>query len=167
MKRKIVLTTLVIVFAMTLAATVASAPPKTLRTTAQPEDAAACSLVGAAGTYGFNTSGTVIGVGPRVSAGIITLDAAGNVTGKATSSLNGVVAGETFAGTYMLNSECIGTFSIGVSDLAGNPLFNAKLNFVSDDNMRESRFIFTSIALPNGTALATVITGTSRKLGGQ
>ena len=58
----------------------------------------ACSYARAAGTYGVSASGTIIGVGPRVSVGTVTLDRAGNVTGKATSSLNGAITHEDFPG---------------------------------------------------------------------
>lgn len=93
MNRNIASGWLVIVFAATFVVSMAA-----------PAQAAgsACSLARAAGTYAFSTSGTVVGVGPRVSAGILTLDAAGNLTnGKATSSFNGAIAGETFSGTYV------------------------------------------------------------------
>src|SRR5215469_7283379 len=103
MKRHIAPTTLVMVLAATLAISMAA--------TAQAADSA-CSLARAAGTYGFSTSGTIVGVGSRVSAGIFNLDAAGNLTkGKATSSLNGAIAGEMFSGTYTVNSDCTGTFN--------------------------------------------------------
>ena len=124
-----------------------------------------CSLARAAGKYAFNDSGTVIGVGPRVATGIFTLDAAGNlVNGKATSSLNGQIAGEAFSGPYTVNSDCTGTFALNVFDPSGNLLFTAKLNLAWDDNMRELRFIFTSVALPDGTPLTPVINGDARKL---
>ena len=97
MKGNIAITALVIVFAATLLVNVAA--------TAQSRDAA-CSFARAAGTYGFSTSGTVVGVGSRVSTGIITLDPAGNATGKATSSLNGTIAHETFTGTIAVNPDC-------------------------------------------------------------
>ena len=156
MKSNIAITALVIVFAATLLVNVAA--------TAQARDAA-CSLARAAGTYGFSTSGTVVGVGSRVSAGIITLDPAGNATGKATSSLNGTIAGETFSGTYTVNSGCTGTFALDVFDpSSGKLIFTAKLNLAWDDNMRELRFIFTSVATPNNTLLMPVINGDARKL---
>jgi len=125
-----------------------------------------CSLARAAGKYGFNDSGTVVGIGPRVATGIFTLDAAGNlVNGKATSSLNGQIAGEAFSGPYTVNSDCTGTFALDVFDpSSGDLLFTAKLNLAWDDNMRELRFIFTSVALPNGTPLTPVINGDARKL---
>ena len=67
-----------------------------------------CSLSQTAGRWAVSTNGTVIGIGPRVSAGIFTLDAAGNVHGKATSSLNGAVTSEYFAGTYSVSPDCTG-----------------------------------------------------------
>jgi hypothetical protein len=124
-----------------------------------------CTLAGAAGTYGFTTNGTVVGIGPRASVGILTLDAAGNVrNGKATSSLNGSVTRETFSGTYTVNPDCTGTFSFDIFDLSGNKILSARTDSVFDDNMQESRSIFTSAVLPDGTPLATVITVDARKL---
>ena len=124
-----------------------------------------CSLDRAAGTYAASTSGTVVGVGPRASQGIFTLDASGNLlNGKATASLNGSIAHETFSGTYTVNPDCTGTLAIDVFDLSGNPLFTATLDLAWDDNMRELRLIYTSAVEPNGAALETVINGDARKL---
>jgi len=124
-----------------------------------------CSLARAAGKYSFNDSGTVVGIGPRVATGIFTLDAAGNLlNGKATSSLNGAIAEEAFSGPYTVNSDCTGTFALDVFNLSGSLLFTATLNLAWDDNMRELRFIFTSVALPDGTPLTPVINGDARKL---
>jgi hypothetical protein len=123
-----------------------------------------CSLARAAGTYGFSTSGTVIGVGSRVSAGIITLDAAGNATGKATSSLNGAIADEKFSGTYTLSSDCRTTLTAEIRDLSGNLLLTVTEDGVWDDNMREIRGVFTSATLPDGTPLLTVISIEGRKM---
>ena len=48
--------------------------------------AQACSPALTAGKWGFTTSGTVVGIGPRASLGIFTLDTAGNLlNGKATA----------------------------------------------------------------------------------
>jgi hypothetical protein len=151
MKRRIVPPALLIVVA-TFGLTVAA--------TAQ----ARCSLARAAGTYGFSSSGTVVGIGPRVSAGIITLDAAGNATGKATSSLNGTIGGETFSGTYTVSSDCRATLTAEIRDLSGNLLLTVSQDGVWDDNMREIRGIFTSATLPDGTLLMTVISIEARKM---
>lgn len=168
MKRSIAPTTLLIVLAVTFAATVASTSPKTLRTTAEAEDAA-CSLALAAGKYAFSDSGTVVAIGattvnyPRAADALLTLDAAGNISGKVTASLNGLVTHSTFSGTYTVNPDCTGTVTFSES---GNPIITATADLFWDDNMRESRFIFTSAAA-GGTPLETVINGTARKLGGQ
>ena len=156
MRHNIAPRTLVIVFVVTLVLSTAA--------TAQVVNPT-CSLVRAAGTYGFSTSGTVIGVGPRVSEGTITLDAAGNVTnGKATSSLNGAITQEEFSGTYTVNSDCTGTATLAIRDLSGNLLLTVTLNSVWDDNMKQARYIFTSATLPDGTSLLTVISVDARKL---
>jgi len=123
-----------------------------------------CSLARAAGTYGFTDSGTVVGVGPRAAAGILTLDAAGNINGKVTASLNGSVSHTALSGTYTVNSDCTGTVSFDEFDQKGNLILTATVDLVWDDNMQEIRFIFTSVVLADGTSLATVISGDARKL---
>jgi hypothetical protein len=60
-----------------------------LAPTARAQDERGCSNASVAGKWGFTTNGTVVGIGPRDSLGIFTLDKAGNLlNGKATSSLN-------------------------------------------------------------------------------
>lgn len=104
MKRNIARRTLVILSLATLYLSLAA--------TAQALSPA-CSLALTAGKWGFTTNGTVVGIGPRASTGILTLDA---------------------------------------------------LDLVFDDNVRELRAIFTSVVLPNGTPLATVITVEAKKM---
>jgi len=155
MKRNMASALLVIVLAATFVVSMAA--------TAKGADSA-CSLARAAGTYGFSTNGTVIGVGPRVSAGIFTLDSTGNLTGKATSSLNGAVAGETFAGAYTINPDCTGTFNnLEIRDLSANLLLTITAALAWDDNMKHLRAIFTSATLPNGTSLPTAISADATK----
>ena len=125
----------------------------------------ACSLARAAGNYGFSDSGTVIGVGPRVAVGVLTLDAAGNlVNGKATSSLNGTISDEAFSGIYTVNSDCTGSFAIKIFDPSGNVLLTVTGDLTWDDNMKQLRLIFKSATLPGGGSLLTVISGDGRKL---
>ena len=124
-----------------------------------------CSLARAAGDWAFSNSGTVIGVGPRVAEGILTLDTAGNVlNGKFTQSLNGSITRGRFSGAYTVNSDCTGTLSFVVFDNSGTELFTGTADIAFDDNVRQFRFIFTSAALPNGTPLPTAIVGDARKL---
>jgi hypothetical protein len=145
----------VVVFATTLL----------VNTRATAQGGPACSLSQTAGKWGFSTNGTVVGIGPRVSAGIFTLDAAGNVLdAKATSSLNGIVAGEAFSGTYSVNPDCTGNMDVDVFDLSGNKLFTATLALVFDQGAQEMRAIFSSIVAPNGAALASAIVADARKI---
>jgi len=149
-------TVLVIVFVTTFVVSMAAA--------AQAEDSA-CKLARAAAKYAFADNGTVVGVGPRVAVGIFTLDSAGNLNGKATSSLNGTIADESFSGTYTVNSDCTGTFNnVQIRDLSGNLLLTITANLAWDDNMKQLRAIFTSAALPDGTSLLTVISADARKM---
>jgi hypothetical protein len=124
-----------------------------------------CSLAGVAGKWGFTTNGTVVGVGPRASLGIFTLDGAGNLLkGKATSTLNGVVTQETFSGTYTVNPDCTSKLAADIFDLSGNKILTITADLVFDDNVREARAMFTSAVLPNGTPLATVITIDAKRI---
>jgi hypothetical protein len=121
-------------------------------------------LAGVTGKWGFTTNGTVVGIGPRASLGILTLDGAGNLNGKATANLNGSVSDETFSGTYMVNPDCTGKFAFDIFNLSGNKILTATVDLVFDDNLQHARAIFTSTVLPNGTPLATVITVDARKI---
>ena len=154
MKCKMTPTGVAIVFAVVVIVSVTA--------TAEAGDAA-CSAARAAGTYGVSDSGTVVGIGPRAAVALLTLDAAGNIKGKVTASLNGSVTNGTLSGTYTVNPDCTGTTTFGEFDPSGNLMITATVALVWDNNMREFRFLFTSTLLPNGTALETVINGDARK----
>ena len=156
MKRLIVGTTL---------ATISCVVFLSLAPATRAQDEGGCSNASVAGKWGFTTNGTVVGIGPRDSLGIFTLDGAGKlVNGKATASLNGSITEETFSGTYMVNPDCTGKLSIVISDLSGNKILTATLDLVFDNNVRELRALFTSAVLPNNTPLATVITVDAKRL---
>ena len=122
-----------------------------------------CSLARAAGDWTFTDSGTVLGVGPRDAVGAFTLDEAGNLlNGVATSSLNGNIADETFSGTYTVSSNCTGTISIEIFE-SGTEILTVTLNVAFDDKMEEMRGIFTSVVVPNGPSLPTVIALNARR----
>ena len=153
-KRNLSATALVIVFA----ATVITSMPATA------ENGNACSFARAAGKYGTSDSGTVLGIGPIAADALLTLDAAGNIGGPVTGSLNGSVTHTTLSGTYTVNRDCTGSASFSQFDQSGNLLLTATVDFVWVDNMREALFIFTSAKLGNGTPLAIVINGNAKKL---
>ena len=131
---------------------------------ATADDGSACSFARAAGKYGTSDSGTVVGVGPRAADALLTLDAAGNIGGPVSASLNGSVAHSTLSGTYTVNRDCTGNASFSEFDQSGNLLLTATVDFVWVNNMREILFIFTSAKLPDGTPLAIVINGNAKKL---
>lgn len=156
MKRLIIGTTLAIISCVIFLS---------LAPAARAQDEGGCSTATVAGKWGFTTNGTVVGIGPRASLGILTLDGAGNLrNGKATASLNGSVTDEAFSGTYSVNPDCTGKLSIQIFDLSGNKLLSATLDLVFDENARHLRAIFTSALLPNGAALGTVITVTGSRI---
>jgi len=116
MKRNIASPTLAILsFAMLLAglAPAVHAQDGTIR----------CSLSTLKGTYSVQGQGTIIAQLPGFPAppfpfaevAVDFFDGAGNVSGKATVNLDGVVVQATVAGTYTVNSDCTGTLSLETS----------------------------------------------------
>jgi hypothetical protein len=122
-----------------------------------------CSLKKSAGRYSMTDNGTVVGVGPRTAVGVFKLDGKGNLTdGVAASSLNGSVANETFIGTYTVNPDCSGSASAQI--YSGGVLILQLTAFIAfDDDMKEMRMLFTSVSLPDGTVLPSVINLEARK----
>jgi hypothetical protein len=154
LKRNLSSTAFVIVFVATIVMSMAA--------TAQAGNA--CSFARAAGKYGTSDSGTVVGIGPRAADALLTLDAAGNIGGPVTASLNGSVTHGTLSGTYTVNPDSTGSANFSEFDQSGNLTITATVDFVWVDNMREILFIFTPATLANGTSLGTVINGNARKL---
>ena len=122
-----------------------------------------CTLASVAGTYGLTTVGSIPAIGPVSAVGVVTVDKSGNIAGGQTRSLNGAVADETFTGTATVNEDCTGTDVIQVFQ-DGVLVRTSTLNFVYDDNGRSARAIFTSIVLPNGTKLTSILTLDARRL---
>lgn len=123
-----------------------------------------CSVAGAVGKYGFSDAGTVVGVGARAAVGLLTFNQSGQIQGQVTASLNGNVGQTSLSGTFTVNPDCSGTTTFGEFDQNGNLLLTVSVAIVWDDNMREARFLFTSVVLPNGTSLATAVRGDAKKL---
>ena len=122
-----------------------------------------CSLASVAGTFGLTTTGSIPGIGPVAAVGVVTVDKSGNLSGKQTRSLNGAVADETFTGTATVNPDCTGTDVIDVFQ-DGVLVRTSTLNLVFEDNGRSVRSIFTSIILPDGTQLPSILTIDARRL---
>jgi hypothetical protein len=116
-----------------------------------------CSLRGVAGTFGYVTSGTRIGVGPVAGAGILTFDGDGNVVdGKQTVSFNGTIATETYSGTYTVAEDCTGSFTVVVTSSV--PVFNrtSTVDLVWEDDANAAHAVFAGAG--------TIITADARRL---
>jgi hypothetical protein len=122
-----------------------------------------CSLATVAGTYGLTTTGSIPAIGPVSAVGLVTIDKLGNLSGGQTRSLNGAVADETFTGTATVNPDCTGTDVIQVFQ-DGLLVRTSALNLVYDDNGHSARAIFTSIVLPNGAQLPSILTVDARRV---
>jgi hypothetical protein len=80
----------------------------------------ACSATSLRGTYAVQAQGTIVGQIPGFppppfaigEAALVTFDGAGNLSGKTTLNIGGVVLQPTFTGTYTVNSDCTGTTTI-------------------------------------------------------
>jgi hypothetical protein len=125
-----------------------------------------CSNAGVAGEWGYTETGTVIpttGAVPFAAVARYTLDADGNLSGTATSSSGGSTANVTLKGTGTVNSDCIGTLTVGVYE-SGNLLRTAAFAFVYVDDAREGRAIVTSLVLADGASVPAVLTVDAKKL---
>jgi hypothetical protein len=130
---------------------------------AHASDGRKCSTASVAGKFGFTTTGSIPALGAVAATGIFTQDASGDITGTQTRSLNGDIADETFTGTATVNPDCTGTDTIQVFQ-SGVLVRMTTLHVVYDDNGREARAIFTSLVLPDGTSLPSIITIEARRL---
>jgi hypothetical protein len=125
-----------------------------------------CSTASVAGKWAFTSTGTLIlPTGPVQVAAVATFtaDASGNISGSQTRSLGGDVADETFTGTASVNPDCTGTNTIQVFE-GGVLVRTTTLHVVYDDNGQEARAVFTSLVLPDGTSLPSIITIEARRV---
>ncbi len=115
---------------------------------AQSETLAACNNRLIAGNYGFTIQGNKLGgqgpTGPQVGVAMTEFDGKGGLTQIDTVTVNGeVVADFTHSpatGTYAVNSDCTGTFTINFTD--GRPPVTA--NFVVVESGLEIDTVVTS-----------------------
>jgi len=91
-----------------------------------------CSDATLIGTYADQDTGTIVGVGPFAGVNVDSFDGRGNITISGMSSLNGSVSPGVETGTYKVNPDCTGTYTVTgggltidaffVIDQAGNEL---------------------------------------------
>ena|ERR1700756_4617182 len=83
-----------------------------------PALGAECSMATVSGSYGYTTSGFVTAPTgafvPVAAAGRIVFDRKGNVSGTQTRVVAGSALDETYSGTYTVNPDCTGSFTVVV-----------------------------------------------------
>jgi hypothetical protein len=84
------------------------------------EGAVTCGLAGKRQTFAINLIGTGIGVGPVASAGQMTLNGTGGITGNATFSQSGTIHTAALSGTYSANADCTGTAQVTLSGFSSS-----------------------------------------------
>jgi hypothetical protein len=97
-----------------------------------------CSDATLSGTYSDQDTGTIVGVGPFAAVNVDSFDGRGNMTIRGVSSVNGSVSPGTETGTYQVNPDCTGTYT--VKDSSGDT-FDAF--FVISDGGNELRIVVT------------------------
>jgi hypothetical protein len=121
-----------------------------------------------AGDWGYTKTGTLFlptgAAVPFATMGKLTLEADGTLSGVNTGSVNGAVSNDLLSGTFQINSDCTGTATIEVHDQSGNLLRTLAMALVVDDNWRELRGLVTSLVLPSGASLRSVITAQARRV---
>jgi len=116
-----------------------------------------CSLRSVSGSFGYVTSGTRNGIGPIAGVGALTFTDNGLVLdGKQTVSFGGTIATETYSGTYTVDEDCRGSFTVVVTSSV--PAFNrtSVLDVVWEDHANAAHAIFTSAG--------TIITADARRI---
>ena len=74
-----------------------------------------CSARTLHGAYGFQTTGSIVGVGPFVSVALLSFDGVHNFTQTGTSNINGSPNPPSpGSGTYMVNPDCTGTQTLNL-----------------------------------------------------
>src|SRR6266705_829397 len=125
-------------------------------TMAMPAQATQCSLANVAGSYGYTTSGFVaIAPGtflPAAAAGRITFDGNGHVSGTQTRVVAGSSLDETYSGTYSVNADCTGSFTV----LVQPDTRTSTVNLVWTDNTNGASAVFTNPGF--------VLTATARRI---
>jgi len=124
--------------------------------TTLPANAAQCSIANVAGSFGYTTSGFVATATgtfvPAAAAGRIVFDHNGNVSGTQTRVVAGSSLDETYSGTYAVNPDCTGSFTV----LVEPDTRTSTVDLVWTDNGNGASAIFTTPGF--------VLTATARRI---
>jgi hypothetical protein len=117
-----------------------------------------CSNTSLQGTFAYTSSGYITSppslAGPVAEVGTQTFDGRGNTTATATISTNGTITPLTITGTYTVNPDCTGTFTLQVSPFG----ITVDVFVVLDNSGTEFQAIETSA---NGAGLVVTRIGRS------
>jgi len=123
---------------------------------ALPAQAGQCSNANVSGSYGYITSGFVATPNgafvPVAAAGRIVFDRQGNVSGTQTRVVAGSSLDETYSGTYTVNADCTGSFTVVVQP----DTRTSTVNLVWTDNAKGASAVFTNPGF--------VLTSTARRI---
>jgi|SRR5579872_1475061 len=152
MKREIRNSLCIVTAVVAIAAGVCSAD---VRAFAQDD---VCSVATLNGSYGVQTSGSIVALGPVglvAEAGIISFDGAGGVSQKTTLSLNGVIVPNrsSLSGSYLVNPDCSGDLAVVLPVPGGTSTSTS--HFVIVDHGKELRLV--------NTGAGRVLVGNARK----
>lgn len=132
--------------AKTLSVTAVAALALSVAPTARAQDKG-CSNASLQGTYGYTSTGTITAppdiAGPIAEVGTQFFDGRGNTTATATLSSNGTIVPLTITGTYTVNPDCTGAFTLQVAPFG----ITVDVLFVIDDGWNEFRAIETDAGL--------------------
>jgi hypothetical protein len=127
-----------------------------------------CSNARVAGDWGYTKTGTLFlptgAAVPFATMGKLVFDADGTLSGVNNGSVNGTVSNDVLRGTFEINADCTGMATVEVYDQAGTLLRTIGMALVVDDNSTELRGLVTSLVLPSGASLKSVITAQARRL---
>ncbi|MEO8592585.1 MAG: hypothetical protein ABI759_04615 [Candidatus Solibacter sp.] len=102
-----------------------------------------CSNATLSGTFSQKGTGVIVTpaeiAGPIANVGTLTFDGRGGVTGALINSLNGTIVPATEKGTYHVNSDCTGTYTVLISPLG----ITANAYFVIDNMANEIQILTT------------------------
>jgi hypothetical protein len=97
--------------------------PAKAATIENQDDERTCTLRSIRGSYAVVGHGTIVSQLPGLppppvlfaETGLATFDGVGNLFGRVSASLNGVIIEPTFAGTYSVNADCSTSFTVNTS----------------------------------------------------
>jgi hypothetical protein len=109
-----------------------------------------CRVSSLTGTFAYTGTGTITSppeiAGPVAEVDTQTFDGIGGTIGTAMLSSGGSTTPISFTGTYIVNPDCTGTFTLQIS-IPGVPAFPLHVYFVLDNTLTEFQAIETDDGL--------------------